>query len=274
VKIDIQPHALRQPLSDDIKVLIFECIRELLFNVAKYAAISQATVILREEEDVLHVVVLDEGAGFDVESATNKQQTDGFGLFSIRERIAALDGSMSLESSPGTGTRIALTVPIPKTVVLKGPADPSAPLRTDKAAASAQSSSLTNGRTRVLVVDDHAMIREGLANMINIDERLVVIGEAANGIEAIMAVEKEVPDVILMDLNMPRMNGIEATREIRRRWPAVAIVGLSVQSDLATAKSMIEAGAARFLSKAGDTEQMITTILELAPVAPGVPVDP
>lgn len=273
LKITIRTQQLTQPLSDDIKALIFECIRELLFNVTKYADTEHATIILREEDGMLDVVVSDQGAGFDVAAAAYPRQTDGFGLFSIRERIAALEGTMNLESSPGHGTKITLMIPIPEDSVVSPPNAPSS--RSQTATETARAATHDDRRTRVLVVDDHTMVREGLANMINSDERLVVVAEAADGLKAILAVEEHAPDVILMDLNMPRMNGIEATREIRRRWPLVAIVGLSVQSDSATAKSMIDAGAARFLSKAGDTEQMIATICELAqsqsppPVATG-----
>ncbi|HET8701455.1 MAG TPA: response regulator transcription factor, partial [Nitrococcus sp.] len=116
-------------------------------------------------------------------------------------------------------------------------------------------------QVHVLVVDDHAIVREGIANVLNADERLVVVGEAADGVEAIEAVGRHRPDVVLIDVNMPRMNGVEAAHEIRRRWPEVRIVALSVQDDAATARSMIQAGAAAFVSKSSDANHMIKTVL-------------
>lgn len=259
--IEIDAEGLVQSLSDDIKSLLFECIRELLFNVAKYASVKTASVKLREKDDNLQVFVVDEGRGFEIDSVAKDRQQDGFGLFSIRERIAALAGSMSIESSPGRGTRIELTVPIQEGGVLDKDFHT---FRSTKPMKDRRSAISTDLRTRVLIVDDHTMVRQGIANIINGDERLLVVGEAADGVEAIEAVEKCAPDVVLMDLNMPRMNGIDATREIRRVWPGILVLGLSVQNDDATASSMLDAGAARFLSKAGDTEEIISTILSLA----------
>jgi len=114
-----------------------------------------------------------------------------------------------------------------------------------------------------MVVDDHAMVRQGLATLLSEDERLEVIGEATDGLAAIEAVEHQQPEAMLLDLNMPRMNGIEATREIHRRRPEIIIIGLSVQDDDATAKAIRDAGAAAFLPKAGDADRMIATIVEL-----------
>jgi two-component system, NarL family, response regulator DegU len=113
------------------------------------------------------------------------------------------------------------------------------------------------------VVDDHTMVRQGLATLINDDERTTVVGEASDGLEAIEATERYQPDVILIDVNMPRMNGIEATREICRRWPNQIVIGLSVQADDTTADLMLKAGAKAFLSKGGNADHLIETIVGL-----------
>ncbi|HET8701535.1 MAG TPA: GAF domain-containing protein, partial [Nitrococcus sp.] len=100
------------PLSDDSKALLFEAVRELLFNVVKHAGIKEATVRVRQDEAQLQAAVEDNGVGFDVEAITQEQdpQQPGLGLFSIRERLAARGGGMVVESSPSQGTRIRLTV--------------------------------------------------------------------------------------------------------------------------------------------------------------------
>lgn len=114
---------------------------------------------------------------------------------------------------------------------------------------------------RVLVVDDHALVRHGIASALNDDGRVVVIGEAADGVEAIEAVARYQPNAVLIDVNMPRMNGIDAAREIHRRWPDVRIVAVTAQEDEATANVMWEAGAVAFVCKSGDVGRMIDAVL-------------
>ncbi|MES2658519.1 MAG: GAF domain-containing protein [Verrucomicrobiota bacterium] len=251
-------------MTDDTKALLFECVREMLFNVAKYAGVDRASVELREEDGSLEIVVTDVGVGFDVKTVGASRPSGGFGLFSIRERLAALGGEMNLISAPGQGTRIALHVPLaidPTSLTDKRRVASSAPSDTSGKVAPASG----DARIRVLVVDDHPMIREGIANIIDSDSRLVVSGQASDGFEAISAVEQHPPDVVLMDVNMPRMNGIEATREIRRRWPATCVIGISVQDDPTTAKSICDAGASGFISKAGASDAIIAAIVNQLP---------
>ncbi len=256
-------------LSDDVKVLLFECVRELLFNVAKYAGTDEATVKVSQEDDWLTVVVEDHGTGFDA-AASQGGRRDGFGLFSIRERLTAAGGKLVMQSAPGKGTRATLHTRAESvhTQLVWQPAvganDASGVLAPQGRGLNGSGFlALDDTRIRVLVVDDHAIVREGIANILRSDDRLTVVGEAADGVQAIKAVEVQRPDVVLLDVNMPRMNGVEAAREIIRRWPKTLIVGLSVLGDELTARTMIEAGAAAFIPKSGDSEQMISTVVGL-----------
>lgn len=80
---------------------------------------------------------------------------------------------------------------------------------------------------RVMVVDDHAMVRKGLATFLKVKADLELVGEASDGQEALHVCERVQPDVILMDLVMPRMDGTAATRIIRERWPQVQVIALT-----------------------------------------------
>jgi|WetSurMetagenome_2_1015567.scaffolds.fasta_scaffold137681_1 CheY-like chemotaxis protein len=85
------------------------------------------------------------------------------------------------------------------------------------------------GRTiRVMLVDDHAVVRQGIANLLGDESDLEVIGEAADGREAVELAAGLIPDVILMDTSMPNLNGVEATRIIHNDWPDIRIIGLSM----------------------------------------------
>jgi PAS domain S-box-containing protein len=246
-------------LDDDIKALLFDCTRELLFNAAKYAGVDHATVHVVHAEASLRVVVADSGKGFDTGKLGPSTPNGGFGLFSIRERLAALGGAMRIDSAPGSGTRIELEVPLGPARAQRSATAP----RLAKPAAQAPGHA-SMGPVRVLVADDHAMVREGIATVLAADERLDVVAEAADGLDAIDAIATHHPDVVLLDFNMPRMSGLEAAREIHERWPELAIIGLSAQGDDATARAMIDAGAVAFVPKSGEIGRMISTILRCA----------
>lgn len=248
-------------LEDDFSALLFDCTRELLFNVVKYAQVDEARVSLREDGPWLRIVVEDAGAGFDLKSKAKEQKDGGFGLFSIRERLVGLGGDMNIESGIGRGTKVDLELPLAIAVVETG-YERNAPAVAE-CFENRRRANMKKGVTRVLVVDDHALVRQGIANILRGEPRILVVGEAADGLEAIEAMDQASPEVVLVDVNMPRMNGLEATREIHRRWPDKIVIGLSVQDDEATRNSMLDSGARAFLSKNGDAEKMIATILSL-----------
>lgn len=102
---------------------------------------------------------------------------------------------------------------------------------------------------RVLVVDDHRLFREGLAAILASLPDVVVVGSASDGAEAISAVEELQPDIILMDLHMPRMDGVEATRRITTAWPDTAVLVLTMLEDDGSIFSALAAGAHGYLLK-------------------------
>jgi DNA-binding NarL/FixJ family response regulator len=106
-----------------------------------------------------------------------------------------------------------------------------------------------NKKCRVLLVDDHPPIRDALRDLLTAYGDMQIIGEAGNGKEAIELVESCQPDVVLMDINMPHMNGIEATSAIRKTWKDMAIIGLCVVPDVYTTDAFLKAGALAVYSK-------------------------
>jgi two-component system response regulator DegU len=105
---------------------------------------------------------------------------------------------------------------------------------------------------RVLIVDDHALFRQGLARILEMEEDIVVVGEAANGQEALERAAELRPHVVLMDINMPVVNGLEATRRLHRKLPHVGIIGLTIHDDEEYLRELIKEGAQGYLLK--DTE--------------------
>jgi len=113
----------------------------------------------------------------------------------------------------------------------------------------------TTGTIRVMLVDDHAMVRKGLAAFLKSETGLELVGEASNGQEALEVCAQVQPDVILMDLVMPKMDGAAATRAIRERWPHVQVIALTSFQEKELVQGALRAGAIGYLLKnvaAGD----------------------
>lgn len=121
----------------------------------------------------------------------------------------------------------------------------------------------------ILIADDHAVARAGLRDLIGKRPRLQVVGEAANGIEAISQAMALQPDVVVMDVSMPRMNGVDATREINRALPHIHILGLSTFDDEITERLMREAGAEAYFTMTEGTDHLLNHLLSLSAKAKG-----
>ncbi len=117
---------------------------------------------------------------------------------------------------------------------------------------------------KVLVVDDHALFRRGIATVLANQKDLKIVGEAADGLEAIEKAEKLAPDVILMDLNMPRCSGLEATQALHTKMPQVNILVLTVSDNEADLFAAIKFGATGYILKNTEPEELIQAIFHLA----------
>jgi DNA-binding NarL/FixJ family response regulator len=123
-----------------------------------------------------------------------------------------------------------------------------------------QPTNTANSTIRVLIADDHAIMRQGLSGALKQEPDMVIVGEAVNGCKAVESARKLNPDVILMDLGMPEMGGVEATQMIHSEMPKVRVIGLSMFDDMENASIMIEAGAVAYLNKTCSFEELTSTI--------------
>ena len=114
---------------------------------------------------------------------------------------------------------------------------------------------------RVLLVDDHAMVRQGLRSVLDGYADIEVVGEASNGEEAVIMTERLRPSLVLMDINMPKMSGVDATAHIKTRHPEIVVIGLSVQAGHESHLAMLKAGATRLLTKEAAVDQLHHAIL-------------
>lgn len=117
---------------------------------------------------------------------------------------------------------------------------------------------------RVLLVDDHALLRRGVRSILETDERIAVVGEATNGREGVERAQELMPDVIMMDINMPFCGGLEATRQIKAMMPYVKILMLTVSETEQDLFEAVKTGAQGYLLKNVDPEQLIEGVCKVA----------
>ncbi len=239
--VELHSETVSPKLDEDVNVLLFESVREILFNVVKHAGVAAAHVDVRCAQGKLRIIVTDQGSGFDPESVRASEASGGgFGLFSIRERLGLLGGELQIDSSPGMGTRLTLSAPLPQVSSAPGQ---------DR-----------GRRIRVLLADDHPVMRDGLMRLLAQEPDIEVVGEACDGRAVIEFAVRLIPDVVLMDVNMSGLSGIEATRLIRSQLPQVKVVGLSMLEGVEVAQAMLAAGASAHLSKSGRTEEIVRAV--------------
>jgi NarL family two-component system response regulator LiaR len=115
-------------------------------------------------------------------------------------------------------------------------------------------------KIRVLVVDDHTIVRDGISALLALTGDIEVVGEATNGYEAINVVRELHPDIVLMDIAMPIMGGLEATRRISKEFPKTKVLVLTQHDDKEYVFPVIESGASGFISKAGASTELVMGI--------------
>jgi len=133
---------------------------------------------------------------------------------------------------------------------------------------------------KVLLVDDHGIIRQGLHSLLEKQPDIEVVGEAVDGREALTAVDEKLPDIVIMDITMPNLNGVDATRQIVASCPNVKIIALSIHSNRRFVSDMLRAGASGYILKEclfDELVQAINTVADgriyLSPRITGVVVD-
>ena len=265
-RYDLAVSLVHEDLADvvggETRALVFQAVRELLFNVVKHSGNSEARVaIALAGKNRLRLSVSDHGVVFDPKATSSVENPLGFGLFSIRERLRLLGGEMTVDSRPGHGTSINLELP------RRAAGDGSrvgggagANGAGQRSSAGAPPSDGPSRRIRILLADDHPAMRHGLAVAFEREADVEVVGEGSSGDEGIRLAAALRPDIVLMDVAMPGMNGFEATALIHRSLPGICVIGLSMHEEGEVGQKMREAGAVDYVSKNAPIDDLMAMV--------------
>jgi PAS domain S-box-containing protein len=248
-------------LGEEVQAFLFQAIRELLFNTVKHAHTRAALLTVRRsgEHDLL-IHVADDGDGCVAESLLDPSaEAGGFGLFSIQQRLRHLGGDMAVDTAPGRGFRVSLSLSIPGTEAPRLVQE-ARPRASEWHARAARLAPEDSGTLRVLIVDDHDILRDGLVRLLEGEPDLQIVAQAGDGAAAVDLCLRLRPDVVLMDVSMPFMDGIEATRRIRDTCRQTRVIALSMHDQKDMAQSMLQAGADDYVTKGSPLPVLLAAI--------------
>ncbi len=224
-------------LPDHTEVSLFRVVQECLTNIRRHANSRTAVVRMHITGDELVVEVIDQGTGGE------RGFTEGTGIKSMRERVSELGGTLVI-SSARTGTTVRVTVPF-----------------------SARAQAVDAGseaKARLLLVDDHEIVRQGLASLLQGAEGFEICGQAATGEDAIREADRTKPDIIIMDLRMPGIDGLQATRSILKTHPGTDVLIFTVDESEQVLREALKAGARGCVTKTDAGSTLLSMLQTLA----------
>ncbi|WP_242311563.1 hybrid sensor histidine kinase/response regulator transcription factor [Bacillus cereus group sp. BfR-BA-01331] len=214
-------------VSKQSKMTLYRSLQESLTNAVRHGHSTEIIVSLHFEPQQIRLDVQDNGCGVE-------EWKDGFGLTAMKERVSQLQGRVIVYSKKGEGTLISCVLP--------------------------RLVQLSNERIRLCIVDDHSFIRESLHTILDGQEGLQVVGMAEDGEQAVELCESLNPDLVLMDLEMPNLDGIRATKIIKGKCPDIRVLILSTFQDIERAKEIIRSGADGYLLKSINSRELAESI--------------
>jgi signal transduction histidine kinase/DNA-binding NarL/FixJ family response regulator len=221
--------------------------QESLGNVRRHAQAGRAEVSLRYGEADVELHVVDDGVGFDPTAAKPSGDAEGgFGLTSIQQRASLVGGRVEVRSTPGFGTEIRTVIP----AALDAVTPPLPTQASEEASPAAPPAEDGRGEPiRVLIVDDHEMVRGGLRQMLEREQAIEVAGEAADGEAALREIGRCDPDVVLLDMQMPGLDGVGTLQRMRELGMEQRTILLSVLAEDEQILAGLRAGARGYVVK-------------------------
>jgi signal transduction histidine kinase/CheY-like chemotaxis protein len=264
VEVDIPPTFER--LAPDAEVALFRVIQESLANVHRYSGSPTAYVRARSDAEEVRLEVGDFGRGMGRESKNADRASSaalGVGIQGMRERVRQLSGTLEIGSRTGNGTVVTAILPISTCRVAESVESDDSKFGEVKMAAESRVEGAGGWRKRILIADDHDVLRRGIRTMLESDPELEVCGEAVDGKDALEKTLAQAPDLIILDINMPIMNGIDVLRQIVRHRPQTKILAFSVHDSKQMVEEILSAGAHSYVSKGTGGQHLVHEVRAL-----------
>ena len=265
VAVDIPANFVR--LAPDAEVALFRIVQESLANVHRYSGSSTAYVRGHFDSREVRLEIGDYGKGMNRESKAADRVSVaplGVGIQGMKERVRQLSGILDIVSRPGKGTVVTAVLPLSSLRSELSDAAPYARGIAEVSPISTERIAETLGwRKRILIADDHDVLRRGIRTMLECDPELEVCGEAVDGKEALEKTLAEAPDLVILDINMPIMNGLDVLRQIVRRRPQTKVLAFSVHDSKQLVEEILAAGAHSYLSKATAGQNLVHEVRSL-----------
>lgn len=214
------------PVMKQAKLVLYRCLQESLTNASRHGRASRIEVTLQYDAASLMLQIQDNGAG------SSKLQY-GFGLNAMLDRLSALQGNLYIHSHEEQGTLVTCAIP-------------------NRAHEGTE-------RIQVLIVDDQLLVLESLRLLLG-EEKDLQVRVAGDGRQAMEACERELPDLILMDIHMPEMDGLHATRLVKEKWPEVRVIMMTTLDEVDVAAESLRLGAEGYLLKSVHPKELAATI--------------
>jgi PAS domain S-box-containing protein len=230
-------------LPEEMEISLFRIVQEALGNIHRHAGSRTALVRLQIKDETLTLEVADQGKGAQ-RMGPERGFEEGFGIKGMRERMHELGGKLEIVSAEA-GTTVRAAVPIG-----------ARPKLAEVGAAKT--------KARLLLVDDHEIVRQGLASLLQGVEGFEICGEAATGEDAIREADKSSPDIVIMDLRLPGIDGLQATRSILKAHPGTDVLIFTVDQSEQVLREALKAGARGCLTKTDAGSSLLSMLKTLA----------
>jgi two-component system, NarL family, sensor kinase len=257
VEVDIARDFPRLPA--DVETTLFRVIQESLTNVHRYAESPTASIHVSCVGGEVKLQIGDRGKGIRAEilkSSRNSVAPLGVGIQGMKERMRQLSGLLEVTSRPNQGTVVTATLPIREQRAESATSDG----RGGEWPSGSNGGIESGPRSRILIADDHEVLRRGIRTMLESEKNWEVCGEAIDGQEVIEKAIALGPDLIILDINMPVLNGVAAVRRILRECPKMRILVFSVHESDQTIREILSSGAHGYLSKAKAGEELVQVV--------------